>query len=952
MHQTIGESIAVQRIKFNQSLRFKLLMASALVELVMLTLLVANSNRLIGASLSAQGLARVEEIRPLLNAALAGPLAQRDYGSLQEIINEIQNRNGIAYLAVYNNDNKLIAATGLNTHNPLPELDTDLYGADGYYDTKTNISIAGQTYGVLRYGLSTEFLTTAKSQLLKQSLLIAAVEISLSVLLLALIGYWLTRHLVLLTHASREIASGNFDIQLPVTTRDEIGYLSLAFNTMSAAINKRIIELSESEAKFHAIADYTYGWESWLGVDGKLVWANPSVERVTGYTPDECMVMGNFPSCLAVPEDIERVYLACKTALQGNSKGEYFEFQLRRKNGLVIWLIVFWQSIYGANGEAQGIRTSMLDITERKESEMLLQNSMAELKRTDESRQQFLSRLEEERARLIALLGAMNMGILFVNSDNQVMYYNPAFLRIWLIPEDVQLAGKSAEDVLKYSGNVLARPDHFSKHILSVLTTHEVSDSFEISMADARVVTQLSYPVRDNEGRFIGRLWIYEDITRERQTAEQLIYLAERDSLTGLFNRRRLQEELNRLLAISNRHNTQGALLFFDLDEFKYVNDTFGHRAGDTMLIRIAGEVGALVRRNEILSRLGGDEFALLLPDATEQEAEALAERVVRAISQIPFRFEGQNFRLTTSLGFALYPEHAVTSEELIAHADAAMYQAKESGKNAWRKYRADLNSSREMVARLTWNDRIGSALENNMLRLHHQGVYHAASGELAHLEVLVRMVDEQDPERLIMPGHFIHHAEKSGKVLDLDRWVIHESIALLAKSASIPSLAVNISGRSFDEPTLPHYIAEQLKLFNVEPHRLLIELTETSAVSDLQDAERFIEALHKTGCTTCLDDFGTGFSSFAYLKHLKADVLKIDGLFIRDLPNERDNQVFVKSIVDVARGLGKKTVAEFVENADILKMLQDMGVDMVQGYYLDKPQDNHPAIVKKLAGK
>jgi diguanylate cyclase (GGDEF)-like protein/PAS domain S-box-containing protein len=921
------------------------------VEFVMLSLLVANSARLIQTSLNNQGIARAEEIRPLLNAALSGPLAQRDYGTLQEILNEIQSRNGIAYLAVFDNNDKLIAANGWNAHRPLPELDTNLNQVkDGFFDIKTNISIAGQSYGVLRYGLSTEFLTTAKSQLLQQSFLIASAEIGLSILLLAMIGYWLTRHLVLLTRASEQVASGNFDIQLPVKSRDEIGQLSFAFNTMSAAINNRIKALSENESKFHAIADYTYGWESWLGMDGNLIWVNPSVERVTGYRPDECMGMTNFPSCLAVAEDVERVHYACKAALEGSSKGEYFEFQLRRKNGLVIWLVVFWQPIYGAKGEPQGIRTSMLDITERKESEIVLGNALDELKRTDEARRLNLNNMEEERARLVALLAAMNMGILFVNSDNRVMYYNPTFLRIWLIPEDISLAGKAAEEVLNYSGNVLSRPDHFSKHILNVLETHEVSDSFEIIMADGRIITQLSYPVRDHEGRFIGRLWIYEDITRERQTAEQLIYLAERDALTGLFNRRRLQDELTRLLAIAERHHTQGALIFFDLDEFKYVNDTFGHRAGDTMLIRIAGEIGALVRRNEILSRLGGDEFALLMPDATEKDAEALAERVVRAIAQIPFRFEGQNFRLTTSLGIALYPAHAATTEELIAHADTAMYQAKESGKNAWRTYRPDLDTSREMLTRLSWNDRISSALENNLLRLHYQGVYRAAGGELAHLEVLVRMVDEQDPERLIMPGHFIHHAEKSGRILDLDRWVICESIALLAKSTSVPSLAVNISGRSFDEPTLPQYIAEQLKAFNVEPRRLLIELTETSAVSDLQDAERFIEALQKTGCTTCLDDFGTGFSSFAYLKHLKADVLKIDGLFIRDLPNDRDNQVFVKSIVDVARGLGKKTVAEFVENAEILEMLQRLGVDMVQGYHLDKPQEHHPAIAKGLA--
>jgi diguanylate cyclase (GGDEF)-like protein/PAS domain S-box-containing protein len=934
---------------FHKSLRFKLLIASVAVEFVMLALLVANSVRLIQTNLSNQGLARVEEIRPLLNAALSGPLAQRDYGTLQEILNEIQSHNGIAYLAVFDNNSKVIAANGWSANRPLPELDTELNADDGYFDTQTDITISNQKYGVLRYGLSTEFLTVAKTQLLQQSLLIAAAEIGLSIFLLALIGYWLTRHLVLLTRASEAVASGNFDAQLPATTQDEIGQLSLAFNTMSAAINNRITALNESKSKFHAIADFTYGWESWLGPDGSLIWVNPSVERITGYSVDECMEMSDFPSCLAVPEDVERVQLACKTTLQGGSKGEYFEFQLRRKNGLVIWIIVFWQPIYNAAGESQGIRTSMLDITERKESEMLLQNALTELGRSDEARRLSLLNMEQERARLVALLAAMNLGILFVNSENHVMYYNPTFLRIWMIPEDVALSGKAAEEVLNYSGNVLARPDHFSRHILSVLETHEVSDSFEITMADGRVITQLSYPVRDNEGRFIGRLWIYEDITRERQTAEQLIYLAERDALTGLYNRRKLQEELSRLLAIAERHKSRGALIFFDLDEFKYVNDTFGHRAGDTMLIRIAGEVGALVRRNEILSRLGGDEFALLMPDATEKDAEALAERVVRAIAQIPFRFEGQNFRLTTSLGIALYPEHATSTEELIAHADAAMYQAKESGKNAWRKYRNDLDTSREMLTRLSWNDRIASALENNLLRLHFQGVYHAASGNLAHLEVLVRMVDEQDHERLIMPGHFIPHAEKSGKILDLDRWVIRASIALLAKSKSIPALAVNISGRSFDEPTLPHYIAEQLQEFNVSPQRLLIELTETSAVSDLQDAERFIEALHNTGCTTCLDDFGTGFSSFAYLKHLKADVLKIDGLFIRDLPNDRDNQVFVKSIVDVARGLGKKTVAEFVENAEILVMLQSMGVDMVQGYHLDKPQEHHPAITKAL---
>jgi EAL domain-containing protein (putative c-di-GMP-specific phosphodiesterase class I) len=287
----------------------------------------------------------------------------------------------------------------------------------------------------------------------------------------------------------------------------------------------------------------------------------------------------------------------------------------------------------------------------------------------------------------------------------------------------------------------------------------------------------------------------------------------------------------------------------------------------------------------------------------------------------------------------AVYPDHAETAEELIAHADTAMYQAKDAGKNAWRTYRRDRDASREMVSRLSWNDRIAHALENNLLELYFQGIFEADDNRLAHYEVLVRMHDQDDHSHILMPGQFIPYAEKSGKILDIDRWVIRNSIELLA-DADVPSLAINISGRSFDEPTLPEYIAGELKRCGVAPRRLLVELTETSAVSDLHDARRFIEALRQTGCRTCLDDFGTGFSSFAYLKHLQADAVKIDGLFIRDLPSDFDNQIFVKAIVAVARGMRKLTIAECVEDLETLDMLRSFGVDAVQGYYLERP---HP---------
>jgi diguanylate cyclase (GGDEF)-like protein/PAS domain S-box-containing protein len=726
---------------------------------------------------------------------------------------------------------------------------------------------------------------------------------------------------------------------------DEFDELVSAINRMQERSRAALAALSESEQRFHAISDYTVDWENWVSPDGRLIWVNPSVTRMTGYTPKECLAMADFPlPLLADPADRERLHTEFTGAVRG-SRGENFEFQLRQKDGGHRWVAVSWQPIYGNNGEYLGHRSSVRDISERKRMELELQDKVAALQQSEDIQRRLVALGQQEQARMTSLLSAMNIGILFEDVGNRIIYFNPAFRRIWLIPDSVDLAGRATREVMSLSANVLARPDHFSKHILHVLGTHEVSDTFEIVMADGRVVTQLSYPVRDGEGRFIGRLWIYEDVTRERQTAEQLIYLAERDSLTGLYNRHRFQDELSRMLADVERRKSHGALLFFDLDEFKYINDTFGHRAGDSMLIRVAGEVHALVRRNEIISRIGGDEFAVLLPDATETEAVQLAERITRAIAQIPFRFEGQNLRLTTSLGIALYPQHGENTEELVSHADAAMYQAKEAGKNAWRVYRHDLDASREMLHRLSWNDRLSNALEKDLLRLHFQGVYRAVDGSLAHVEALVRMQDETDPARIIMPGHFIPAAEKSGKILDIDRWVIRESVAMLKRVPRLPAIAVNISGRSFDEPTLPQYIAAQLSAYGVEPQRLMVELTETSAVSDLHDAQRFIEALRLTGCRVCLDDFGTGFSSFAYLKHLKADILKIDGLFIRDLPNDHDNQVFVKSIVDVARGMNKITVAEFVEDAETLLMLKAFGVDMVQGYHLDMPRANHPAL-------
>lgn len=553
---------------------------------------------------------------------------------------------------------------------------------------------------------------------------------------------------------------------------------------------------------------------------------------------------------------------------------------------------------------------------------------------------------KKEKSRLAALLSAMNFGILFEDKQNCVEYFNPAFKNMWALGDDIALIGQSLNQLLGDSPEQLASPEHSSKYVLQVLDTHEISERFEINFKGGRVLAQLSYPVLDNEMGVLGRLWIYEDITNDQQTAQQLLYLAEHDHLTGLFNRHLFQQRLTYMVDSYRRSGGKFTLLYFDLDEFKYINDTFGHGAGDSILLRTASEVSHLVRGSEIFARLGGDEFAILTTLGPQDNMDALPDRLINAISSIPFRFRGTNLRLTASLGIAIFPDHGDNEEDLVSHADTAMYQAKKMGKNTWSIYNPERDDSELMVERMSWSRRIGLALEQDLLKLHFQGIYNTDDQELSHLEVLVRMNDPADNSRIIMPNAFIPFAEKTAQIIEIDRCVLAKSIAVLAQYPDLPGLAVNISGRSFDEPSLPSYIRNQLIAYTVDPGRLLIELTETETVADIQDAQRFIEAIYQTGCRICLDDFGSGFSTFTYLKYLNVQILKIDGMFIKDLVNNHENKVFVKAMISIAQGLNKSVVAEFVENVETLDLLKSYGVQFVQGYYLDKPTEQHKAFL------
>lgn len=430
-----------------------------------------------------------------------------------------------------------------------------------------------------------------------------------------------------------------------------------------------------------------------------------------------------------------------------------------------------------------------------------------------------------------------------------------------------------------------------------------------------------------------------QDITGRKQVESQLLHLANFDPLTDLFNRRRFQEELERHLVDCARYGTRGALLFLDLDQFKYINDSLGHQAGDRMLKSLAALLRSMLRESDAIARLGGDEFAILLPHADGRQAETVAHKLLDALRHHVEIIGGRAVGITGSMGIALFPEHGQSAEELLAYADMAMYKVKEIGRNNFTLYTPDETMRLQWESKLTWERRIREALEQDGFVLYHQPILEFATGQVLRHEALLRMKGVGD--ELIAPGSFLHVAERFGTIHAIDRWVVKEAIrqiAVLQERQPGFCLEVNLSGKAFNDTELLPLIKREIEEAGISPACLVFEITETAACTDTLLGREFVNTLREMGCRFALDDFGSGFSSFSYLKHLPVDYLKIDGSFIRNLARDPVDQELVRGMVQVARGLGRKTIAECVEDGETLALLQRLGVDYAQGYHIGRP--------------
>jgi diguanylate cyclase (GGDEF)-like protein len=428
------------------------------------------------------------------------------------------------------------------------------------------------------------------------------------------------------------------------------------------------------------------------------------------------------------------------------------------------------------------------------------------------------------------------------------------------------------------------------------------------------------------------------DVSERKRITSEMAWQASHDALTGLVNRHEFEERVARLL-FNRRGQRRHAMLYIDLDQFKVVNDTCGHQAGDQLLRQLTGLVAVTVRESDTLARLGGDEFGLLLVDCPLDQAIGIAEKLIATINEFRFIWDDQTFSIGASIGLVEITRRTESVAALFSAADSACYAAKDKGRNRVVVYH---QSDREMAARhgeMTWVSRINKAIEEDRFVVHSQTIERMAAPDdgRRHCELLIRMIDEEG--EIVQPGNFIPAAERYNIMPALDRWVIKHVFQKLAKEGDTGVMvAINLSGTTLSSEHLVSYVHEQIRESGVSPEAICYEITETAAIANVARAREFIDEMHALGCKISLDDFGSGLSSFAYLKTLQVDFIKIDGTFVKDIAVDQADQAMVEAIVRVGQVMGIRSIAEFVETEDVYKLLKRIGVDYVQGWFVDTP--------------
>ncbi len=531
--------------------------------------------------------------------------------------------------------------------------------------------------------------------------------------------------------------------------------------------------------------------------------------------------------------------------------------------------------------------------------------------------------LAKERDFISSLLDTARVFIIAQDSSGRISLVND-YTREMLELDEPSLLGRHFVDVFE-----AGRPSPIG----SFDTPQQEERSLQTPSQQLHTIAWYHAPLPSHQNDNMARISVGLDITERKAAEARLLWLAERDQLTELYNRRYFQEALQQTISL----RSTGAVLLLDLDQFKEVNELNGHHIGDRLLREVAEVLLLNLGHRGVVARLGGDEFSLLLEGADAEQAIRVAQQIVQLLDSIGFTVAQRRLRVKASIGIALFPTHGNSAADLMASADVAMYKAKENGLQQWHLLSRAENAKDELQDRVYWVERILNALEEDSFELMVQPIIRLEDNDTKHYEVLLRMRDADGS--LVLPGNFIPVAEQSGQIVQIDRWVLRHSLKALSQIQEQGiTLAVNLSGQSLHDEGLKQYLADELVASGADPHNLILEITETAAVTDFSTARGVLQTVRDLGCRTALDDFGVGFSSFHYLGQLPVDYIKIDGSFIRSLLISPDSRVIVRAIADIAAGFGKQAIAEFVDQEALIPILKSYGITYGQGFHLGRP--------------
>jgi diguanylate cyclase (GGDEF)-like protein/PAS domain S-box-containing protein len=657
-----------------------------------------------------------------------------------------------------------------------------------------------------------------------------------------------------------------------------------------------------------------------IDLQGRLVYVSDLWLATLGYTRDD--VIGHLWVSFLTPASSAYATGIVIPELFRSGQCEGIEYHAVHKDGTVIDIVV--SSFIERDRDGAPLLSLMVieDVTERKHVQ---------------------AELDKQIERLRVTLHSIGDSVITTDAHGRVEYLNPAaeILTGWttaaargkpstvifrIVDDSTRLWARSPVDACLVGEQVVYLAGQ------TVLTSRDCKEYFiEHSVA----------PVRNRAGETLGSVLVFHDVSEQRRLSREVTYRATHDALTGLINRDEFERRLQLTLVSAHKGAAEHALMYVDLDQFKLVNDAGGHAAGDRLLKQIVGVIGRHVKKGDIFARLGGDEFGLIIEHCTIEAAQGLAQQICREVDEFRFQLGIHRLRIGASIGLVAVDTRWPTTATLLRAADSACYAAKEAGRNRVHTYFADDVIIASQRSDMQWVRRIGEALDKDQFVLHWQKTMplgHDTRG--VHGEILLRMVDGDG--QLIPPGAFLPAAERFHMVSRIDRWVTHKIFEWMAghsaEMSHIGTVAVNLSGLSIADRDFHRYVLALIETFEFDYHKLCFEITETAAITNMVDAKLFFECVRTYGVRFALDDFGSGVSSFSYLKSLPVDYLKIDGQFIRHLEEDLVDQATVRCIHEISKLTGKKTIAEFVESEVVEGLLREIGIDYAQGFLRHRP--------------